>query len=109
MAAKATAAPSIGREGVASDGVFVFGMFARDDPVTWEIHAFPRERRSNGEPVTSPRRGSAGPRTADAAAVRERAPQPSGPFTVGRRPGKTGAEADEGEEVGMVGNHGGNT
>jgi len=44
MASKATtSAPS--RRGVdVSSGVFVSGMFTKDDPVTWEIHVLVRSK-----------------------------------------------------------------
>jgi len=44
MAVKATtSAPS--RRGVdVSNGVFVSGMFTKDDPVTWEIHVLARSQ-----------------------------------------------------------------
>jgi hypothetical protein len=38
MAVKATTAAPSGRGVDVSNGVFVFGMFTKDDPVTWEIH-----------------------------------------------------------------------
>jgi hypothetical protein len=45
MAVKATTTASSGREVDVSSGVFVSGMFTKDDPVTWEIHV-PSARES---------------------------------------------------------------
>jgi hypothetical protein len=45
-----------GRVGVASGGVLGRGTYEEDDPVTWEILAFPARVRHHGEPVTYPRR-----------------------------------------------------
>jgi hypothetical protein len=57
MAVKATtSAPS--RRGVdVSNGVFVSGMFTKDDPVTWEIHVLIRsqERWPRAREDRSPR------------------------------------------------------
>ena len=57
MAVKATTSvPS--RRGVdVSSGVFVFGMFTKDDPVTWEIHVLVRsqERWPRAREDRSPR------------------------------------------------------
>ena len=38
MAVKATTSPPSWRGGDVSNGVFVFGMFTKGDPVTWEVH-----------------------------------------------------------------------
>ena len=54
LTAKATEASSIGREGDTSDGVYDFGTFMKDGPVTWEIHTLPRAQSGDdGEPVTT--------------------------------------------------------
>lgn len=70
MAVKATTSPLSWRGGDVSNGVFVSGMYTKDDPVTWEIHDlfhsqgwWPRAREDR-----SPRRGDVevgGPRTSD--------------------------------------------
>ena len=44
MAVKATTAAPSGRGVDVSNGVFVSGMFTKDDPVTWEIHMLVRSR-----------------------------------------------------------------
>ncbi len=38
MAVKATTSAPSGRGVDVSNGVFVSGMFTKDDPVTWEVH-----------------------------------------------------------------------
>jgi hypothetical protein len=47
MAVKATTSAPSGRGVDVSNGVFVSGMFTKDDPVTWEIHV-PSTRESGG-------------------------------------------------------------
>jgi len=54
MDAKATVVSALWRAETASDGVFDFGMQAKDGPVTWEIPPLPRETPADREPVTSP-------------------------------------------------------
>jgi len=39
MAVKAATSSPLKRGVDVSNGVFVFGMFTKDGPVTWEIHA----------------------------------------------------------------------
>jgi hypothetical protein len=38
MAVKATTSPPSWRGDEVSNGVFVSGMYTKDDPVTWEVH-----------------------------------------------------------------------
>ena len=45
MAVKATTSQPTWRGGGVSNGVFVSGMYTKDDPVTWEIHV-PSARES---------------------------------------------------------------
>jgi len=47
MAVKATTSAPSGRGVDVSNGVFVSGMFTKDDPVTWEIRV-PSARESGG-------------------------------------------------------------
>lgn len=96
-----SSAPPFWRGGIASDGVFDFGMFATDDPVTWENHAFPREtpaQQGAGNPSLMERRRPRG-FDGDAAVPRGTATEVIR-LAVGQRQGKTVAEADEGVEVG---------
>ncbi len=66
MAVKATTSPPSRRGDDVSNGVFVSGMYTKDDPVTWEIHDlfhpqgwWPRAREDR-----SPRLGGRGSRRA---------------------------------------------
>jgi len=66
MAVKATTSVSSGREVGVSNGVFVSGMFTKDDLVTWEIHVLLRsqERWPRARDDRSPRLGGRGSRRA---------------------------------------------
>ena len=44
MAVKATTSPPSRRGVDVSNGVFVSGMYTKDDPVTWEIHVLVRSQ-----------------------------------------------------------------
>lgn len=57
MAVKATTSAPSGRGVDVSNGVFVSGMFTKDDPVTWEIHELVRsqERWPRAREDRSPR------------------------------------------------------
>ena len=97
---KATAASaSLGEQGTAPSGVYDYGTLEEDGPETWETLTLPCERTGcSGEPVTRLRRAvclrdahTAGRRVRRKTSTRRK---------VGRRQGKTVAEADGSQGVG---------
>ena len=100
---KATANDSVvGESRIAPGGMFDHGAHEEDDPVTWEIHTFPRADPVEGEPKASP------PNGARVATRVRRFEQPhpkrcrnrSNPSRGRPKARGTRAEADEGVEVG---------
>ena len=98
LKATAVSAPWASRD-FAPSGVYDYGTFEEDGPETWETLTSPCEPTGcSGEPVTSLRRAVC-LRDALAAGCRMRH-RTSTRYKVGRRQGKTVAEADGNEGVG---------
>ena len=89
----------MGKQGSAPSGVYDYGTLEEDGPETWEALTSPCETTGlRGEPVTSLRRAVC-LREAHAAGCQERH-RTSPRHKVGRRQGKTVAEAEGNEGVG---------